>query len=188
MLDAATHWAERLSLPAFLLPAQVLVTTDENSNAWATSGLSQNSSYVTNLQEGLLTGATGDSPLASIGIGYTIDRRNFYGSSLYGDDGIITNTQGYFLRNAAGTAYLEGQYNTASYGTGLHIYGSRNTVTQQADLLSGGLAGTGIRVDGEGNRLTIAQGCPLTTQSISVFRWAQNFSAPATRRLKATLR
>lgn len=333
LLDAASHWAERLSLPAFSLPAQVLVTTDEKSNAWATSGFSQNSSYVTNLQEGLLTGATGDSPLALIGIGngiggigwdehanpsslplngqksdlvatmiheighalgisskdsfaaplspwdahlydsngkkaeqgmnillpggtatgndfdlsnenrkgyfsgenvaavlrgasiavvdsegkllgqhvpgiplnsiepndkgswgaelshlelknglmghqtysnystfmelelaalqdigYTIDRRNFYGSSIYGDDGIITNTQGYFLRNAAGTAYLEGQYNTASYGTGLHIYGSRNTVTQQADLLSGGLAGTGIRVDGEGNRLTIAQG------------------------------
>lgn len=334
LLDAATHWAERLSLPELRLPVRVLVSTDEDNNAWATSDSSSSPSYVTDLQKGLLTGPDNTDPLAlitigngiggigwdehlnpsslplngqksdlfatmiheighalgiysvnsfaaplsawdahlydstgkkaqqgmnillpggiptgndfdlsdenkkgyfsgqnvaevlrgasiavvdrdgiSLGqrvpgiplnstepgnapgsftpelshlelknglmghqiysnystfmelelaalqdIGYSIDRRNFYGSSIYGDDGSITNTQGYFLRNAAGTAYLEGQYNTASYGTGLHIYGSRNTVTQQANLLSAGLAGTGIRVDGEGNKLTIAQG------------------------------
>lgn len=91
-------------------------------------------------------------------IGYTIDRKNFYGLSIYGNDLNIDNTQGYFLRNADGNAYVQGQYNTASYGTGLHIYGSGNTVNQKADLLSAGLAGTGIRVDGENNRATIAPG------------------------------
>ena len=39
-------------------------------------------------------------------IGYTIDRRNLFGYSVYGDDLTLTNTNGYFARNAAGTACL----------------------------------------------------------------------------------
>ena len=82
-------------------------------------------------------------------IGYTIDRKNFYGFSVYGDNLTLSNGQGYFARNADGTAYLPGQPNTAAYGVGLHIYGSGNDITQAADLLACGTAGTGIRVDGE---------------------------------------
>lgn len=89
-------------------------------------------------------------------IGYRIDRRNFYGFSIYGDGETIVNKNGYFARNEAGDAYLEGTANTATLGTGLHIYGKKNTVTQAADLLACGTAGTGIRVDGSDNALTIA--------------------------------
>lgn len=88
-------------------------------------------------------------------IGYDIDRRNFFGYSVYGDDDTIINTNGYFARNDTGTGWLEGQANTATLGVGLHIYGKRNTVTQAADLLAGGVAGTGIRVDGSNNSLHI---------------------------------
>lgn len=92
-------------------------------------------------------------------LGYTIDRRNWFGYSIYGDDQTLENTNGYFLRNAEGAAYIPGQYNPTQLGVGLHIYGSRNTVTQKADILSSGVGGTGIRVDGlEGNKLTIAKG------------------------------
>ncbi|WP_419525270.1 hypothetical protein [Bilophila wadsworthia] len=91
-------------------------------------------------------------------IGYTIDRKNFYGFSVYGDNLTLSNGQGYFARNAGGTAYLPGQPNTAAYGVGLHIYGSGNDITQTADLLACGTAGTGIRVDGEANTLRIAPG------------------------------
>ncbi len=91
-------------------------------------------------------------------IGYRIDRRNFYGFSIYGDGETIVNENGYFARNEAGNAYLEGVPNTATLGTGLHIYGKSNTVTQAADLLACGTAGTGIRVDGSDNALTIADG------------------------------
>lgn len=88
-------------------------------------------------------------------IGYSIDRRNFFGYSVYGDDLTITSANGYFARNEAGTDWIAGQANTATLGVGLHIYGKRNTVIQAADLLAGGVAGTGIRVDGSNNALHI---------------------------------
>ena len=88
-------------------------------------------------------------------MGYNIDRRNFFGYSVYEDDKTFDNTNGYFLRDEKGEKYIIGKYNTASYGIGLHIYGSNNMITQKADLLTSGIAGTGIRIDGVGNTMNI---------------------------------
>ncbi len=91
-------------------------------------------------------------------IGYNFDRKNYYGFSVYGDGQTMVNENGYFARNAEGTAYLYGVPNTATLGVGLHVYGRNNTIVQAADLLACGTAGTGIRVDGSANTLTIAPG------------------------------
>ena len=98
-------------------------------------------------------------------IGYQIDRKNFYGKSIYkSDETDIVNTQGFFARNEEGTAYIKGQPNTATLGVGLHVYGSRNEITQtsdgkndgSADLLACGIGGAGIRIDGVENHVTLA--------------------------------
>ncbi len=90
-------------------------------------------------------------------MGYKIDRRAYFGRSVYGSGWMIDNTNGYFARNADGTAYLENTYSAVPLGVGLHIYGSDNTVTQSANILTRGTGATGVRVDGMGNTLIIPE-------------------------------
>ncbi len=90
-------------------------------------------------------------------LGYKIDREAYFGHSVYGDGTTFTNTQGYFARNEAGTAYIQGKPSTVPLGIGLHIYGSRNTVTQAADILTNGTGATGIRVDGMQNTVIVPE-------------------------------
>ncbi|MBQ1461947.1 MAG: autotransporter outer membrane beta-barrel domain-containing protein, partial [Selenomonas sp.] len=59
-------------------------------------------------------------------LGYKIDRKAFFGRSIYGNGGNIINNQGYFARNADGTEYLANTYSLVPLGVGLHIYGSDN--------------------------------------------------------------
>lgn len=91
-------------------------------------------------------------------LGYQIDRRDFFGRSVYGSGLDFVNTQGYFARNEDGSAYLDQQYSQTALGLGLHVYGSHNRIVQAADLLTAGAGAVGIRVDGEANRLSIAPG------------------------------
>ena len=88
-------------------------------------------------------------------LGYDIDREAYFGHSVYADGKTLTNTQGYFARNSEGTAYVKGKPSQVPLGIGLHIYGSRNTVTQGADILTEGKGATGVRVDGMQNTLVV---------------------------------
>lgn len=89
-------------------------------------------------------------------LGYKIDRKNFFGRSVYGDGLTVDNHNGYFARNASGTGYLPGQYNLTPLGVGLHIYGTNNLVTQYGDILTAGFNSIGIRVDGWNNHIIVA--------------------------------
>lgn len=100
-------------------------------------------------------------------MGYQIDRRNFFGFSLYGDGQTLVNRHGYFLRNEKGDGYIAGQYNTATLGVGLHVYGSDNHIFQQADLLTQGAGGAGIRIDGQNNQLNVEPGTRIYADGIN---------------------
>ena len=94
-------------------------------------------------------------------LGYSIDRRDFFGRSIYGNDQEVYNTAPYAARTADHTDYIRGAYSRTPWGMGLHIYGSRNRVTQAADLLTEGAAAVGIRVDGVKNDVDVAGGTTI---------------------------
>lgn len=91
-------------------------------------------------------------------LGYKIDRRNLFGHSVYGDNQVLYNQNGYFQRDPDGTRYLVGNYSQTLLGLGLHVYGNYNQIFQQADLLTRGAGAAGARIDGEGNTLVVAPG------------------------------
>jgi len=88
-------------------------------------------------------------------VGLIIDRKNFYGFSLYASEKTIAISSNFYARNADGTQYLDGEFNNTPLTIGLHIYGSTNTVIMDGEVLTSGYASAGIRVDGWKNELTI---------------------------------
>ncbi|MDH1010154.1 autotransporter domain-containing protein [Pseudomonas nicosulfuronedens] len=100
-------------------------------------------------------------------MGYQIDRRNFFGYSVYGNGQMLYNQNGYFKRNETGTAYLTGAYNETPLGIGLHVYGSDNLIYQQADLLTRGAGAVGVRIDGQGNALIVEPGTRIHADGLN---------------------
>lgn len=95
-------------------------------------------------------------------LGFKLDRRNWFGYSIYHSGAsetnrrIFVNTNPYYARNETGDGWIWGQANDNAWGIGLHVYGSYNDVTQAADILTTGTFGTGIRLEGTGNVLRTA--------------------------------
>ncbi|MDR0822467.1 MAG: hypothetical protein LBN20_01630, partial [Endomicrobium sp.] len=96
-------------------------------------------------------------------LGIAIDRKNFYGRSIYKDNLDIVVLDNFYARNSSGTAYLVGVYNETPLTVGLHIYGTGNTVEMKGRVLSRGDSAVGIRVDGSDNKLTIAPESEIAT-------------------------
>lgn len=125
-------------------------------------------------------------------IGYNIDRKRFFGFSIYNDGKTITNTNGYWARNESGTDWLSGVPSTQDWGVGLHVYGSGNTITQKADLLADGQWGIGARIDGSDNNLTIASDVRIQANGYGgkgiLFSWGkeQNLTIESGAQVEAT--
>ena len=70
-------------------------------------------------------------------LGYNIDRRNFFGFSVYNDNLTLENNNGYFARikNEAGDwIYDTNTPNTQDWGVGLHVYGQKIILPKQVKL------------------------------------------------------
>lgn len=132
-------------------------------NSWEGSGAFLRAEF-SHLQLGMMSHAPycnyttfTESDLAVMqDLGYNIDRKKYYGFSVYNDELIYENNLPYYARNQEGTDYLKDTYSTVPLGVGLHIYGSKNQITQSGDILTAGAGAVGIRVDGTDNTLTVA--------------------------------
>ena len=77
-------------------------------------------------------------------LGYDIDRKAYFGYSVYGNNQTINNTHGYSARNAAGTAYTSA-YSMVPLGIGL-VDGEKNTINvpQATEIHADGKNGKGV--------------------------------------------
>ena len=87
-------------------------------------------------------------------LGYSLDRKNFYGQSIYTSGGEFTNATDYESATAK--------------SIGLHVFGSNNVVTQSGNILLTGDAAVGVRVDGLGNTITIPRGTEIQSSGKGV--------------------
>jgi hypothetical protein len=107
-------------------------------------------------------------------LGYPIDLENFWGISIYGDDGtyILDEDDSFFARDQVVDQpemyeYKIGTPNNTQLSVGLHVYGHGNTIllVRKASevaagytILQSGDRSVGIRVDGWENTLRIVDG------------------------------
>ncbi len=73
-----------------------------------------------------------------------IDLKKHFGQSYYQNGVTTTNTNGF--------------NSDKIFGVGLHMKANSLNITQAEDLIASGVAGTGVRIDGNGNTVTIGQG------------------------------
>ena len=94
-------------------------------------------------------------------LGYSIDRRDFFGRSVYGDGRTIVNDAPYYARNADGTAYIaEGM---AAVGIRIDGCGNNVTVSKGVNVQADGLNGNGILAAfGKDHRITLTEGSKVT--------------------------
>lgn len=85
-------------------------------------------------------------------IGYQIDRKQFYGRSIYNSGTTVDNADDFA--------------SDKPLAVGLHVWGTGNDVTQSGDIALTGDGATGIRVDGLDNRLTISQDTAIASNGL----------------------
>ena len=81
-------------------------------------------------------------------IGYNINRKKFYGLSIYKSNGIFTNENNFS--------------SSEPLAIGLHVFGTRNTVTQNGKISVTGNGAVGVRVDGMQNKIIIPSGTEIS--------------------------
>ncbi|MDO5531625.1 MAG: autotransporter outer membrane beta-barrel domain-containing protein [Sutterella sp.] len=92
-------------------------------------------------------------------IGYEFDRKRYFGTSVYASGTSETITQAFTARE--NYAWTDAP-STQSYAVGVHVYGSLNSISVEADQLADGAESFGIRVDGVMNTVTVQTGVTVS--------------------------
>jgi hypothetical protein len=102
-------------------------------------------------------------------IGYTIDRRNFFGKSFYvnGDGTPFYNSATFGYWDSALQSYDMARPNTSSYGIGAHLFAKNLDVIQTGSIWANGPGSAGIRIDGSNNKFTLASGTSIYTDGLN---------------------
>lgn len=87
-------------------------------------------------------------------LGYHLDRKRFFGTSIYASGAEYTVGQPFWARNDR-EEWIKDQPSQQTNAVGVHVYGSRNEVTVAADQLADGAGSIGVRVDGSANQLSV---------------------------------
>jgi hypothetical protein len=96
-------------------------------------------------------------------IGIPLDRRNFYGYSIYTSNGThdVGKDHSFYARiydkSLKIYRYDSGKPNKTPLTIGMHVYGSSNTINMYQEILTEGRASAGVRIDGVKNDLTITE-------------------------------
>ena len=114
------------------------------------------------LQNGLLShqswrnwGTFMEAELAMLqDLGYHLDRKRFFGTSIYASGAEYTVGQAFWARNER-EEWIKDQPSHQTNAVGVHVYGSRSKVTVAADQLADGAGSIGVRVDGSTNQLFV---------------------------------
>lgn len=114
------------------------------------------------LQNGLLShqswrnwGTFMEAELAMLqDLGYQLDRKRFFGTSIYASGIEYTVGQAFWARNDR-EEWIKDQPSQQTNAVGVHVYGSRSKVTVAADQLADGAGSIGVRVDGSANQLSV---------------------------------
>lgn len=87
-------------------------------------------------------------------LGYQLDRKRFFGTSIYASGAEYTVGQAFWARNDR-EEWIKDQPSQQTNAVGVHVYGSRSKVTVAADQLADGAGSIGVRVYGSANQLSV---------------------------------
>ncbi|MDR0608800.1 MAG: autotransporter domain-containing protein [Planctomycetaceae bacterium] len=102
-------------------------------------------------------------------IGYTVERRDFFGKSFYvnGDGTPFYNSATFGYWDASLQSYDMSRPNLSSYAMGTHLFAKDLNVIQTGSIWANGPGSAGIRIDGSNNKFTLARGTSVYTDGLN---------------------
>ena len=110
-------------------------------------------------------------------LGYKVEPRAYFGKSYYLNNVTDNFDTGYSKWDEQSQTYTQDP-STVAYGTGLHIYGDNNNITQTSNVSSTGVGTIGARIEGVGNTYSLTNGKSINVtgdnSSAVAVTWGKN--------------